>query len=130
MPDKELKQNIRDYLETIEYIQKEITKKHIFSDQDIQNLEAKVNYFGIIWPKMIGSVTLKADDVIFHLIPFIRTLNNIGNYNEENTEKLHAQLNTTMRPLSSLKDKKHKFMLSIKRLVIYRNLTKFFNQYF
>ena len=122
MPDKELKQNIRDYLETIEYIQKEITKKHIFSDQDIQNLEAKVNYFGVIWPKMIGSVTSKADDVIFHLIPFIRTHNNIGNY------KLHAQLNTTMRPLSSLKDKKHKFMLSIKRLVIYRNLTKFFNQ--
>ena len=70
---------------------------------------------------MIGSVTPKADDVIFHLIPFLKCHLNIGNYNEEDTEKLHAQLNTIMRPLSALRDKKHKFTLSLKRLLIFTN---------
>jgi len=65
--------------------------------------------------------------VIYHVIPFLKLHGTVGHYSEEDTEKLHAEMNRIMRPLSAMKDKEKKFKLALKRQLLGRNCFKIKN---
>jgi hypothetical protein len=96
----------------------------MLSEFEIKNLENQINHFSELWPKLIGPITPKADDLIYHVIPFIKLHGTVGHYSEEDTEKLHAEVNRIMRPLSAMKNKEKKYILTLKRLLLGRNCFK------
>jgi hypothetical protein len=115
---------LKEYFETIKIILRTISRKAIISEEEISNLETYIENFSKIWPILIGPITPKADEIMFHVIPFLKIYKTIGHFAEEDNEKIHAEINRIMRPLMMMKNKKKKFRLTIKRLVLGRSCFK------
>lgn len=115
---------MKNYFFTIKTILRTISRKEILSEAEIIELESEIDQFSKIWPSLIGPVTPKADEIMYHVIPFLKIYKTIGHFAEEDNEKIHAEINRIMRPLASMRNKKKKFRLTIKRLVLGRTCFK------
>lgn len=116
--DEEKKIDYREYFECLENILKTMNAKRWLDDDEIENVELYCERFGVIYPKLFKNITVKICDVVFHLPAFLREFRTLGFLSEEDTESLHRQFNSIVRPLASIRNKPLKLLLGLKRLCL------------
>ena len=96
------------------------SSKRWLTDLEICEVTEYCQKFGEIVPLIKKSITLKADDIIYHLPEFLNRFRTVGMFSEEDTETLHKELNAILRPIFSVRDKSKRLKLGLKRLELKR----------
>ena len=121
LPKQEDKDFFMDYFKVLKFIIRKCSAKRWLSESEIKEVEHYCHRFGELWPKLTKTITLKADDIIYHIPKFLKQWKTIGMFSEEDTESLHRECNNILRPLYSMKNKGEKLYLGLKRLTYKRN---------
>ena len=119
LPIEEDKILFRDYYKTITNIIRPCQAKRWLSEKEISDIKMNCIELGKLWPKIRSSgVTVKVDDIVYHVPIFLKKFGTLGLLSEEDTEVIHKEMNEILRPLSSIRQRGTKLFYGFKRLAL------------
>lgn len=116
--DEEKRSDCEEYLECVEKILETMNAKRWIEDSELKLVSEYCERFGVIYPKIFKNITVKVCEIIFHLPDFLAEFRTLGFLSEEDTESLHREFNAILRPLYSIRDRKAKLLIGLKRLCL------------